>query len=616
MTIDLASYGSDYYKSFGASDVLEAVPEFRQLHLAYYWNRTYRHLTLDDWFMSCYGFARCGAFPYNIVNNSVGVFSHTNDLVILVYANDNARARFAVGFGYYFDQQWVHVVCDDTGDCQSRWEDYAKEVYEQLWSARKEHAGNMPEVSKRFWSTPKREPKYYIKHAHLPRSIWAAKVVWDGCTVGNTTLTVDVDQCTGCCYGPLEWKNTANDRHYLPMPGLMKVYTCDYEHRLSLGGVNVGFLECGTKQIKLGDYGDWNHQSKSFEPCGNISDNLGAYSMDSANSQMVSATNKDDDHLDTVITSVVEGCPLLLFKPTSLSIPGSREFVSLLKRLSMSLTEKYLVTAVVSCSAHRKLSHRSALGQIKEFEMEVRTRENGRAEMCQSHDQQSFKSGLLYSIAQPQVWRRDSLDKQKRKQLKEIREQFYVLVKLRSPIMIINGGRLAAREQDSNATKDAARFFSNLFGVEYLERYIGDITFFKRLASFPKSKRGVGPPSAAASGSDNSRGCQDLFPDQPFTEPNCLPDAWKERRTAQDPRIFLAVVENLLKIIQKCGRWELKSSDAREIESEVKSISETFGLEVLEILRAFYIDALNRRILLCALSFQSLNHFRLCGIIF
>ncbi|KAI6147916.1 hypothetical protein BKA82DRAFT_248638 [Pisolithus tinctorius] len=279
--------------------------------------------------------------------------------------------------------------------------------------------------------------------------------------------------------------------------------------------------------------------------------------MDSANSQMVSATNKDDDHLDTVITSVVEGCPLLLFKPTSLSIPGSREFVSLLKRLSMSLTEKYLVTAVVSCSAYRKLSHRSALGQIKEFEMEVRTRGNGRAEMCQSHDQQSFKSGLLYSIAQPQVWRRDSLDKEKRKQLKEIREQFYVLVKLRSPTMIINGGRLAAREQDSNATKDAVR-----------------------LASFPKSKRGVGPPSATASGSDNSRGCQDLSSDQLFTEPNCLPDAWKERTTAQDPRIFLAVVENLLKIIQNCGRWELKSSDAREIESEVKSISETLGFEV------------------------------------
>ena len=39
--------------------------------------------------------------------------SSTSDLVVVVYANSCANARFAVTLGCCFGQDWVHVVGDD-----------------------------------------------------------------------------------------------------------------------------------------------------------------------------------------------------------------------------------------------------------------------------------------------------------------------------------------------------------------------------------------------------------------------------------------------------------------------------------------------------------------------
>ncbi|KAI5992780.1 heterokaryon incompatibility protein-domain-containing protein [Pisolithus albus] len=83
-------------------------PEFRSLYLDCSQQtdeRNYR-VRLQDGDASSYGFTRCGTFPLEVAGNTV-TFSCTGDtLVVLVYANDDARCRFAVGLGRYLGLEW------------------------------------------------------------------------------------------------------------------------------------------------------------------------------------------------------------------------------------------------------------------------------------------------------------------------------------------------------------------------------------------------------------------------------------------------------------------------------------------------------------------------------
>ncbi|KAI6143089.1 hypothetical protein BKA82DRAFT_403534, partial [Pisolithus tinctorius] len=47
-----------------------------------------------------------------------------------------------------------------------------------------------------------------LRHAHLPRSIWAVRVVWGRWEMDNFKVMIDVEQCPGCCDGPRGWTTT------------------------------------------------------------------------------------------------------------------------------------------------------------------------------------------------------------------------------------------------------------------------------------------------------------------------------------------------------------------------------------------------------------------------
>ncbi|KAI6042322.1 hypothetical protein EDC04DRAFT_2600919 [Pisolithus marmoratus] len=133
-------------KFFGAAEVPQAIPDFRQVYLACYRDRMCRNVTLDDTTITYYGFTRCGAFPCVLIGNSIALSALplADDLVVVIYTNDkDVRIRFAVALGCCRGQRWVHIVCDDTGGRSSLWEDYAKNVYERLWNARAEYARNI-----------------------------------------------------------------------------------------------------------------------------------------------------------------------------------------------------------------------------------------------------------------------------------------------------------------------------------------------------------------------------------------------------------------------------------------------------------------------------------------
>lgn len=125
MTIDLVSDSTRYYRFFGAKGGPTTFPRVKQLFLCYHQDESRRRLTLDDWTVSFYGFTRCGTFPRDIVQNSVRLLL-PNDLIVVIYANDEADIRFAVGFGHFLGSAWTHVIDDENRG--TLWEDYAEKA--------------------------------------------------------------------------------------------------------------------------------------------------------------------------------------------------------------------------------------------------------------------------------------------------------------------------------------------------------------------------------------------------------------------------------------------------------------------------------------------------------
>lgn len=209
MTIDLASSKSNYYRYFGADGIQSAFPVFRQLHMAYQDEPAMRrelNFQLVHRTVSHSGFAFCGIFPDEtpLTADQVKV-SGLNGRVVLVYSDNSTHARFSVAFGHCFGEPWVHIDCDrsfGSGNWSPQWQDYARKVYDGLWTA-PEHTQNMVEQRFQLDSIFPLQ----INHIHLPQSIWDAVVIYDVAMKksDNYTIIIDVIQCSGCC-GPPMWE--------------------------------------------------------------------------------------------------------------------------------------------------------------------------------------------------------------------------------------------------------------------------------------------------------------------------------------------------------------------------------------------------------------------------
>ncbi|KAI6003166.1 hypothetical protein F5J12DRAFT_838658 [Pisolithus orientalis] len=191
ITIDFKSSGVSSYRIPATRRIRKSrPPELRIHYLA--WSAPYsgeecHHFKLHDTLTSYHGFTRRGTFPHMIADNAVTLSSLINDFIVVVYASHDSRHLFAVGLAHYLGTPSVHVVCDESSANQEvPWTEFAKKVYDTLWSA---------PVEDFFISG--------VKCAHLPRTIWDSKVVWYSGNV-QTHVMVDVEQCSGCCVGPRE----------------------------------------------------------------------------------------------------------------------------------------------------------------------------------------------------------------------------------------------------------------------------------------------------------------------------------------------------------------------------------------------------------------------------
>ncbi|KAI6004984.1 heterokaryon incompatibility protein-domain-containing protein [Pisolithus marmoratus] len=424
-TVDLVSSGSSFDRIPYSLTTLKAYPEFKTLHLTHHQdvNEKRREFTLDDKCALHHGFIRCGTYPHEFRGRAVTLSSLTDGLVVTVYANKNARSRFGVGLGYYRGQGWLHVVCDERFPTQDEdWAVFGWRAYDRMWEARAKHAQSMP----------KREHvhhnDHFTKHAHLPRSIWAARVVWGMWDMDDFKVMVDVEQCLGCCDGPYRWTTTDSDCGDIGVLGLMK--TVRGWHSLELDGWEACFEKCSGQRVALGDYGDYS--DGVLTRAGNIFEDmrtLGIDSEDTTSSPVVSHVSGWEQGMCdmrnqgnvAVAHSVVGDRHLALRQPKGISLPAHDSIVLLLKALSIRLAGKHLVTTIIQCS------------EFYEVDKDGKRSDSGNDLVSDSVDP-SIEAGMLTSlciIASPQVWRRYLPCVQRRERFKSIREHFYALVNMR-----------------------------------------------------------------------------------------------------------------------------------------------------------------------------------------
>ncbi|KIK19962.1 hypothetical protein PISMIDRAFT_13318 [Pisolithus microcarpus 441] len=245
ISIDLVSTGSSFDRIPRIDTTPKTYPEFKTLYLAHHRdvNEKCRKFILDDKHASHYGFRRCATYPREFTGDTVTLSSVTGDLIVFVYANSDAGFCFVVGLGYHYGQEWVHV---DSDGCfpteEENWTNFGRRAYLRMWEARAKHARDVAEHG------DVRYGKHCMKHAHLPRSIWAARVVW-GRGEDDFKVMVDVVECPGCCDGPYSMTTTFNDPCGPDMPGLMMTVSCSYV--LDLGEQLTYVDNCSGQRIAI-----------------------------------------------------------------------------------------------------------------------------------------------------------------------------------------------------------------------------------------------------------------------------------------------------------------------------------------------------------------------------
>lgn len=567
ISLPLEPRGHSFSRPSQAGSVHNKCPEFRLLYLACPQDdeESYQDIRLHDKRASYYGFTRCGTFPRDVAGDVVRLSPQGNNFIVLVYANHDAGCRFAVAVGCYLGQIWARIVCDVSPAKQetwSSWADFAKQAYDILWNA---------PISKYNF----RKAYNIFKDTHLYRSIWDARIV---CGSGNTDMMIDIEECPGCCTGPRGCTYASLGYElWLPWtslrPGLLET------HELEIDGQSTWLNKCYDQEIALGDYGEY-FSDGSFKHYGNIFENMQELNIDTTglaycpDVSRVSGCKRAFRHVqlphDVVVTSGSSGKSLALSRPTGLSLPNNEEFDLLLKALSTHLAGRHLVTTVVQCS------------ELYEVDHEGESRSLGAAldRSARSSDQGTFTPLCL--IARPLAWHKEPASNERRKQFKNIREHFfYILENLR------HFAGTAARFKPWDKRKmNAVVNFSAMFGLGVLKNYLGEITFFQRLPSIMEeylrsedstgTAGGVGLSACPSNSSFVRAVTPSLF------ESRLAPNVGHDSCYETDPPLLL----------KKCETLGGRSLDeTRKTQHDVKTISQTLGVGLLEHIRAFFLDA-------------------------
>lgn len=374
----------------------------------------------------------------------------------------------------------------------------------------------------------------------------------------------------------LDHANAQNDRDTLDTPGFMQ--TVHNVRGLKLDGKDVWFCECSGERIALGDYG--HYSNGNFKHDGNIFEDMQEINIDPADPAYHPVVSRVSSNLHTLhhkqdqhsVAVGHRGHYLILHSPKGLSLPNNQQLVLLLKALSMRLANKHLVTIIIQCS---NLNCVDEEGNRKEAG-------GGSASLTGSDSMEPGVLVPLCTIASPQVWRREPACAQKREQFRSIREQFYTVVNL-----CRSSGTETGRESTSKRmNRDAVKFLSNIFGLESLKNYVGEITFFKELRSMLETQMQRGSIfvwNADAAGSrDGPSARRATSTWSPFRSRVALNPS---KETVVPPLLERCKAFNPLVDLH---RYLVAR---RQVRCEIKSISQTLGVGLLEYIYTTILDA-------------------------
>ncbi|KAI5984773.1 hypothetical protein EDC04DRAFT_2615580, partial [Pisolithus marmoratus] len=430
-TVDLVSSGSSFDRVPRVDSTSTTCPEFKILYLTHHQdvNEKRREFTLDDKHTAYHGFTRCGTYPHELRGNAVTLPSLTDGLTVIVYSSNDVRSRFAVGLGYYLGQGWVHVVYDGHSPTPDEdWTGFGSRAYHRMWNARAKHAQSMPKPKYEH----ARHHDHFTKHAHLPQSIWAARVVW-GRMIAAALLGDYGDYSGGIL---IRSGNILED---------MRTIDIDSE--------DAAYFPVVSR------VSGWEWPIRYMRNQGNIAVAHGA-------------------------TPTTYLAP---HQPKGISLPANDNIVLLLKAMATRLVGKHLVTTVIQCSDFYTVDHVGNRRDSEDVSALVWD------SVDPSTEEGTLTP--LYTIASPQVWRRHPAYVRRRERFKSIREHFYALVNTVLSLFSLWVGLCHSRCSQRHITgtgahrksvnkwkKDGAiKSFSNLFGLKYLGNYIGKIMFFEKL---------------------------------------------------------------------------------------------------------------------------------------
>ncbi|KAL4064876.1 heterokaryon incompatibility protein-domain-containing protein [Scleroderma yunnanense] len=349
--ITLALWKSNYYRysAPGERSPGEQTPEFRQVYLRYQ-DPPHRDTTIeiDDSALTKIGFTYCGMYPWRPTRNTF-TLTGADPLCVQVYSNTQARCRFAVCLGQCFGQDWIHFVYEKPASDDS-FEDFSQFEYNKMLVRGPEHARSMAEVRSRGGC----HGHIWVKHICPPGSLWTIRtscVIWEN----STKCGIRIDGVPDPYNGPGEWTSFDVDGTNDPncdIRGLMIRHSPkNGSYTLLVDGVSMDFSQA-FKPIKLGDYG-YITDPEDFCCTGNIFDDF-KYCV--SERDITPRQHKIDDKNGHNTTShYVEAYDSIhfrnlgtLYNPCGQSLPSNHNFNSLLASLSTQLTNKYLVTRVIS----------------------------------------------------------------------------------------------------------------------------------------------------------------------------------------------------------------------------------------------------------------------------
>ncbi|KIM50794.1 hypothetical protein SCLCIDRAFT_758059 [Scleroderma citrinum Foug A] len=351
VAIHLALWESNYYRYPRSLRHEGGRLQFRQVYLRYQ-DAPCRNSTfeIDDSAIPENGpityLATC---PVGLLTGNTVTLSTTDPLCVIGYSC-RQDYHFTVGFGQCFGQNWIRAVCGKSDTIS--WN-----IYDLMLERAPEHAQSMKKAR-----SGAAYCQVYISQTRLPRSpciLQTSCVTWKSSRICGLKLEVFRNPGFGIASG--EWTGfdvDGTDDPNRDWRGLMIRYYPSKQHSCDLlvDGVSMKF-SFAPNDVKLGDYGQIT-DSEDFICEGNLFADLKSLSLKAnipPRQHIISEWSGYLRESGIVRAYYTPDCFTELYQPLGLSPPSNDEFKSLLVSFSTRLTNRYLVTRVIQCSADARM---------------------------------------------------------------------------------------------------------------------------------------------------------------------------------------------------------------------------------------------------------------------